>query len=439
MFSNLSNKLVSIISKIGKRGILTGEIIDSTIREIRVSLLEADVALSVVKSFSHDLKEKLIGQKIINSITPEQTIIKAVYDELVKLLGESGEILEHKRGKILMLGLQGTGKTTTSAKLANLFKTKFKRKVLLVSLDTYRPAAIEQLKILAQNNSIDFFDDLSSTDTPLDIAKKAVKIQSEYDIVIYDTAGRLHIDESMMNEISELRKVIEPDESLLVIDSMMGQDAINTATAFNETMGLTGLILTRVDGDARGGAALSAKYVTNCQIKYMCVGEKIGDIEQFHPERIASRILDQGDVLSLVEKAMDADIADDIKNVAIGKDFNLNGMEQYLKQLEKIGGVNGFLKFIPGIGRIKDQLKDAGVNDKTIAKQIAIIRSMTKEERLNPKILNASRRRRIASGCAQEVSDVNKLIKQFEQVKTMMSKFQDPSMMQSLAGRLFGR
>ena len=439
MFSNLSNKLVSIISKIGKRGILTEEIVDSTIREIRVSLLEADVALPVVKSFSHDLKEKLIGQKVINSVTPEQTIIRAVYDELVKLLGESGEILEHKRGKILMLGLQGTGKTTTSAKLANLFKTKFKRKVLLVSLDTYRPAAIEQLKILAQNNSIDFFDDVSSTDTPLGIAKKAVKIQSEYDIVIYDTAGRLHIDESMMNEISELRKVIEPDESLLVIDSMMGQDAINTATAFNKTMGLTGLILTRVDGDARGGAALSAKYVTNCQIKYMCVGEKIGDIEQFHPERIASRILDQGDVLSLVEKAIDADIADDIKNVAIGKDFNLNGMEQYLKQLEKIGGVNGFLKFIPGIGRIKDQLKDAGVNDKTIAKQIAIIRSMTKEERLNPKILNASRRRRIASGCAQEVSDVNKLIKQFEQVKTMMSKFQDPSMMQSLAGRLFGR
>ncbi len=439
MFSNLSEKLVSIISKIGKRGILTEEIVESTIREIRVSLLEADVALPVVKAFSADLKEKLIGQKVINSITPEQTIIKSVYDELVKLLGEHSEILENKRGKIMMLGLQGTGKTTTSAKLASLFRNKLKKKVLLVSLDTYRPAAIEQLKILAKNNSIDFFDDIAPNDNPIDIAKKSLKIQNSYDIVIYDTAGRLHIDETMMNEVSELKTIINPDESLLVIDSMMGQDAINTAKAFHEKMNLTGLILTRVDGDSRGGAALSAKYITNCQIKYICSGEKIGDIEQFHPERIASRILDQGDVLSLVEKAMDSEIADDIKNVATGKNFDLNGMEQYLKQLEKIGGVSGFLKFIPGIGRIKEQLKEANVNDKMVAHQIAIIRSMTKAERKDPKILNASRRRRIAKGCAQEVADVNRLIKQFEQVRTMMSRFQDPSMMQSFAGKLFGR
>lgn len=439
MFSNLSKKLVSIMDSIRKRGVLTEEIIDSTIREIRVSLLEADVALSVVKSFSSNLKEKLIGQKVINSVTPEQTIIKVVYDELVNLLGESGDILDFKRRKIIMVGLQGTGKTTTSAKLANLLKTKFKRKVLLVSLDTYRPAAIEQLKILAKNNEIDFFDDIDSDDTPTDIAQKAIKIQNEYDVVIYDTAGRLYIDDSMMSEISELKKMISPDETFLVIDSMMGQDAINTAKAFRDSMDLTGLILTRVDGDARGGAALSAKSVTNSQIKYICTGEKVSDIEQFHPDRIASRILDKGDVLSLVEKAMDADIIEDVKNVATGKNFDLNGMEQYLKQLEKIGGIGGFLKFIPGIGKIKEQLKEANITDKSVARQIAIIRSMTKNERKDPKILNASRRRRIAAGCAQEVSDVNRLIKQFEQVKTMMTKFQNPGMMQSLAGKFIGK
>lgn len=439
MFSNLSNKLVSIISKIGRRGILTEEVVNSTIREIRVSLLEADVALPVVKAFSADLKERLVGQKVINSVTPEQTVIKIVYDELVKLLGGSDELGTNKRGKILMLGLQGTGKTTTAAKLANLFKAKFNRKVLLVSLDTYRPAAIEQLRILAQTNSIDFFDDVSNSDTPIDIAKKAINVQDQYDFVIYDTAGRLHIDEDMMSEVAELKRLIDPEESLLVIDSMMGQDAINTAKAFHDTVGLTGLVLSRVDGDARGGAALSAKYVTNCRIQYMCTGEKIGDIELFHPERIASRILDQGDVLSLVEKAMDANISDDIKNVATGKDFNLDGMEQYLRQLEKIGGVSGFLKFIPGIGKIKDQLKEANINDKTIARQIAIIRSMTKAERMNPKILNASRRRRIAAGCAQEISDVNRLVKQFEQVKLMMTKFQNMGMMNSMVGKLFSR
>lgn len=439
MFSNLSNKLVSIISKIGRRGILTEEVVNSTIREIRVSLLEADVALPVVKAFSADLKERLVGQKVINSVTPEQTVIKIVYDELVKLLGGPDELRNNKRGKILMLGLQGTGKTTTAAKLANLFKTKFNRKVLLVSLDTYRPAAIEQLRVLAQTNSIDFFDDLSNSDNPIDIAKKAIKVQDQYDFVIYDTAGRLHIDEGMMSEVAELKRLIDPEESLLVIDSMMGQDAINTAKAFHDTVGLTGLVLSRVDGDARGGAALSAKYVTNCRIQYTCTGEKIGDIERFHPERIASRILDQGDVLSLVEKAMDANISDDIKNVATGKDFNLDGMEQYLRQLEKIGGVSGFLKFIPGIGKIKDQLKEANINDKTIARQIAIIRSMTKAERMNPKILNASRRRRIAAGCAQEVSDVNRLVRQFEQVKLMMTKFQNMGMMNSMVGKLFGR
>ena len=429
MFSNLTDKLIAIISKIGKRGVLTEEVVDSTIREIRVSLLEADVALPVVKAFSANLKEKLIGQKVLNSITPEQTVIKAVYDELVALLGEAGEVLVRKRGKILMLGLQGTGKTTTSAKLAHLLKNKFNRKVLLVSLDTYRPAAIEQLKILATNNSIDFFNEILPTDTPIDIAKKAVKVQEKYDVVIYDTAGRTHIDEQMMDEVIEVHKIVKSDELLLVIDSMMGQDAVNTAKTFQNAVPLTGLVLTRADGDARGGAILSAKYVTNCQVKFICNGEKINDIDQFHPERIASRILDQGDVMSLIEKAAEADIPDVMP--APGK-FDLNSMEQYLKQLEKIGGLSGFMKFLPGVKKIKENLQKANVNDKTIARQIAVIRSMTKAERCDPKILNASRRRRIAKGCGQEVADVNRLVKQFEMAKVMFSKYNNPEFLKQL-------
>ena len=335
-----------------------------------------------------------------------------------------------------MVGLQGTGKTTTSAKLANLFKNKNNRKVLLVSLDTYRPAAIDQLRILARNNHIDFFDDFDcSKDSPTNIAKKALLLKPQYDIIIFDTAGRLYLDDSMMAEISQLKEIIQPEDSYLVVDSMMGQDAINTAKAFNESINLTGLILTRIDADSRGGAALSAKSVTGCPIKYACTGEKISDIEIFHPDRIASRILDKGDVLTLVEKAMDASLTDDMKDISTGKDFDLNGMKKYLKQIEKIGGLGGILKFIPGIGKIKEQLKNANISEKTILRQIAIIDSMTKEERRNPKILNASRRRRIAAGCAQEVSEVNKLIKQFEQVKTMMVKFQNPGIMQSLASK----
>ena len=443
MFAGLSQKLSSIFGSIKNRGILTQEIIDSTIREIRVSLLEADVALSVVRSFTEKLKEKLKDQKVINSITPEQTIIKIVYDELVILLGsdeENNNPIEKRKGGLLMVGLQGTGKTTTSAKLANLLKNKWKRKVLLVSLDVKRPAAIEQLQKLANKNGIEFFDDLDlSKDTPISIAKRANLLQKDFDVIIYDTAGRLHIDSELMIEIAEIKKIINPREPTLVIDSMMGQDSINTAKIFNESLGLTGLILTRVDGDSRGGAALSAKFVTNCQIKYICTGEKIEDIEIFHPDRIASRILDKGDVISLVEKAMDENIMGDIQDVAVGKDFDLAGMEKYLKQLEKIGGVGGFMKFIPGMGKIKEQLKEANISDKVVASQIAIIRSMTPYERKNPKILNASRKRRVALGCGQQVSEVNRLLKQFEQMKLVMTKFAKPGICQNAAIKLFNR
>ena len=420
MFSNLSDKLISIIKKIGRRGILTEEIVKSTMEEIRITLLDADVALPVVKNFSAKLKEKLVGQKVLNSITPEQTVLKAVYDELVELLGASEDDSNFRRGKILMLGLQGTGKTTTSAKLASLFKNKFNRKVLLVSLDTYRPAAIKQLKVLAQNNSIDFFDDFLSGDTPIDIARKSLSIQDKYDITIYDTAGRVHIDERMMDEVISLKKLIQPKESLLVVDGMMGQDAVNMAKSFNDATKLTGLIFTRMDGDSKGGAVISAKYVVNCQIKYICTGEKISDIEDFNPKRIASRILDQGDMRGLIEKTQSLDHASLQKT--LDNKFHLESMEAYLVQLTKIGGLHGLMKLMPGMGKLKAQLDQPAFSEKIPFRQLAIIRAMTKEERRNPQILNASRRRRIARGCAQEVMDVNRLIKDFEMLKRVMSK-----------------
>ncbi|MDR1289528.1 MAG: signal recognition particle protein [Holosporales bacterium] len=435
MFSNLSQKLLSVFDSLRKRGVLTEEIVDTAIREIRVSLLEADVALSVTRAFTANLRETLIGQRAIKSTTPEQTIIKAVYDEIVNLLGDTSDLqVLSKKKSILIAGLQGTGKTTTAAKLANFLKTKFRKNVLTVSLDTYRPAAIEQLQKLSQRNGIDFFDDIVlGRDDPVSIAKKAAELSNKYEVTIYDTAGRLHIDSEMMDEIGQIKKIVEPDEILLVIDSMMGQDAINTAKTFNEELAVTGLILTRVDGDSRGGAALSAKYVTNCQIKFICNGEKIEDIDVFHPDRIASRILDKGDVLSFVEKAMNDDTLSEIQNIPTGKKFDLNGMEKYLKQMEKIGGISGFLKFLPGMNRIKEHLKEANISDKMLARQIAIIRSMTKKERIDPKILNASRRRRISAGCGQPVSEVNRLLKQFDQIKTMMSKISDnPGLMQKM-------
>ena len=438
MFDGLSKKLSSIIANIKGRGVLTSAIIESTIREIRISLLEADVALSVVKSITTNLKEKLQNQKIIDSITPEQTIIKIVYDELVLLLGHKeidNNPIEKRNGAVLLAGLQGTGKTTTAAKLAFLLKNKWHRKVLLVSTDTARPAAIEQLQKLAQKNNIDFFHDINPTDTPISIAKKAHLLQKEYEIIIYDTAGRLHIDSALMQELVEIKNITSPRETILIVDSMMGQDAINTAKAFHENLDLTSLILTRVDGDSKGGAALSAKSITNCQIKYICCGEGINDIEEFHPERIASRILDKGDILTLIENAMDKNIADEVKDIKIGKDFDLAGMEKYLKQIEKIGGMKGILKFMPNAGKIKEKLDEANVSNKTIARQIAIIRSMTPNERANPKILNASRKKRIALGSAHQVSEINTLLKQFEQIKNMMTKFNNKGMM----GKFFGQ
>lgn len=427
MFDLLSAKLGAIFSKLKNRGILTKEIIDSTIREIRISLLEADVALPVVREFTARLKEQLDGQKVIESVSPEQTIIKIVSDEIVNLLTD-GKFDGHLRFKkphiILMCGLQGTGKTSSSAKLANYIKTKYSKKILLVSCDTYRPAAIEQLQKLAQKAGVDFFDDIDEKkDTPLSIAEKAYKKATNYDVIIFDTAGRLYIDDDLMAELRNIQNIITPSEKLLVIDAMMGQDALNTAKSFNDQIGIDGIVLTRVDGDSRGGSALSARYITNSPIKFMTLGEKLNDIELFHAERIASRILDKGDIVSLVEKAMDQNLHEDMMDMKAGKDFDFNDMEKYFKQMNKLGGISGMLKFLPGMGKIKEQLDNAKLDSKIIDRQVAIIRSMTKLERSNPKVLNASRKRRIAKGSGTDVQEVNKLIKQFEHLKTMMSRF----------------
>jgi signal recognition particle subunit SRP54 len=440
MFSNLSKNLLKIFSSFRGRGILTEDVIFSTLRDIRLSLLQADVALSVVKDFTARLSAALQKEKLIDNLNPEQTIIKIVYDELLNLLGSQSIDSQQNISTMLVVGLQGAGKTSTAAKLAKLYQDKFKKRVLLISLDTYRPAAIDQLQKLAVDNNIDFFDDIDiNKDSPLSIAQKASLLKSNYDVLIYDTAGRLYLDESMMNEVKSIKENISPEETLLVIDSMMGQDALNTAKSFNENLGVTGLILTRIDGDARGGAALSAKYITNCQIKYMCTGEKINDIEIFYPERIASRILDKGDMISLIEKVIDENIMQDTDEIMLDKDFDLNSMEKHLRQLEKIGGFNSFLKFIPGMGKIKEQLQQANINEKTIQRQRAIITSMTKQERKNHSILNASRRRRISTGCGQPVSEVNKLIKQFEQMKQMMHTLSSPKVRDQLAAKLQNR
>lgn len=422
MFSGLSKKLLEVFNNIRNRGVLTPEIVDNAIREIRISLLEADVALPVVRKFTLSLKDKLNGQSVIKSTSPVQTISKYVFDEITELLG-SNENKTIKNGAVLMCGLQGAGKTTSSAKLANFLSKKQLKKILLVSLDTIRPAAIEQLQKLAGKAEVDFFADIDiDNDTPVSIARKAMAAGKDFDITIFDTAGRMYVDDMLMDELKQLVEILKPVEKLLVIDSMMGQNALNTADVFNQNIILTGLIMTRIDGDNKGGACLSAKSVTDCQIRFICAGEKIDDIEIFHSDRVASRILDNGDVISLVEKAIDKNMIEEMEKININKDFNMDDMAKYFQQIEKIGGIGGFLKFLPGLNSIKDKLNSLNTNEKIISKQIAIIRAMTPKERRNPKILNASRRRRIASGAGLPVSDVNKLIKQYDSMKLMINK-----------------
>ena len=427
IFEALTDKLSAAFSKITSRGVLNEKDIDEAMREIRVALLEADVSLPVVKDFIAKVKVEALGEKVVKSVQPGQMVIKIVHDELVKLLGsEEGCGLNFQAVppvSILMVGLQGSGKTTTSAKLAN--KLKNKKKVLLVSLDVYRPAAQEQLAHLAGQIGVDCLPVVKG-EKPEAITKRALSEAKKggYDVVILDSAGRLQIDQELMDEVKEVKKIANPTEVLLVADAMIGQEACNVAKEFNEQIGITGLVLTRIDGSARAGAALSMKMVANAAIKFLGTGEKIEEFEEFHPERLAGRILGQGDVVSLVEKAMekvDHQEAEKMAKKMMKGKFDLEDMLGQLRQIQKLGSIGSIMGLIPGLSKFKNQIEQAGA-DGLVKKQEAIILSMTRAERANPDIIKASRKKRIAMGAGVEVHEVNKLLKSYEQMSTVMKK-----------------
>ena len=429
MFGSLSEKITETFRKIKGQGRISESSLNTALREIRIALLEADVALSTTKDFIENTKNKALGQEVFNSVTPDQMVVKIVNDELIRILGsESYEInLKSKPPAIiLMAGLQGSGKTTSSAKLAKKISEKYKKSVLMASLDIYRPAAQKQLETLGVQNKIETLTILPK-EKPLEIALRAKKSAEteNYDVLILDSAGRNHIDSKMMSEIAEISKKIPLVETLLVVDSMAGQDSVNTAKSFSEKLNITGIILTRVDGDSRGGAALSMKSVTNKPIKFLGVGEKIEDFEEFHPDRIASRILDMGDVVSLVEKAsaeIDEEDAKKIQSKFLKGKFSLSDYAKQLDQITKMGGLQGLIKYLPGMGNLKDKLNESSGKEKMIEAQKAIISSMTKKERFFPDIIKASRKLRIAKGSGSSVQEVNKLLKQFKKMSQMMKK-----------------
>ena len=427
MFESLTDKLSGVFARITSRGVLNDKDIDEAMREIRVALLEADVALPVVKDFVARVKEEARGEKLVRSIQPGQLVVKIVHDELVKLLGaEDGDLNLNvvPPAVILMAGLQGSGKTTSSAKLAKMLGKN--RKVLLASLDVYRPAAQEQLEQLARQiggHSLPIVNGekpLAITGRALDVAKKG-----GFDVLILDSAGRLHIDDALMEELQAVKKLASPAETLLVADAMMGQDACNVAREFNEKLGVTGIVLTRIDGSSRAGAALSMRMIAGVPVKYLGTGEKTDEMEEFHADRIAGRILGQGDVVSLVERAIekvDREEADKMAARMMKGKFDLEDLLSQLRQIQKLGSLGGIMGMIPGLSKFKNQIADAGIGDALIKKQEAIILSMTKAERKNPDIIKASRKKRIAAGSGVEVHDVNKLLKQYEQMASMMNK-----------------
>ena len=429
MFENLTNKLETIFSKLKKAPSLNEEQVDTGLREIRLALLEADVALLVAKEFIEKIRPKAIGQEVIRSTSPGQMIVKIVYDELVNFLGEKNQELNFNvvpPACVLLVGLQGSGKTTSAAKLAKLVEKKYNKKVLLVSLDVYRPAAQEQLKVLAENNQINHLPIINGQQ-PLDITKRALNAATlnGSDVIIFDTAGRTQVDLMMMNEIKQIKTLVKPTETILVADSLTGQIAANVAKEFDKTVDISSIILTRVDGDGRGGAALSMKYITNKPIKYIGVGEKIDDLELFHPERIANRILGMGDIVSLVEKASQGLDEEKLKKAEEQFKKGLFTLDDYLSQLrkmKKMGGMEGVLSLLPGVNKIKEQMKNASVDEKIIITNEAIILSMTKKEREDPKVINGSRKKRIATGAGADVSTINKLLKQFRMMTDMMKK-----------------
>ena len=429
MFENLTNKFEEIFSSLKKAPSLNEKQVEEGLRGIRQALLEADVALPVAKELIKNIKPKAVGQEIVRSTTPGQMIVKIVYDELVQLLGDKKSDLNLNAVppvSIMLVGLQGSGKTTTAAKLAQYLEKNNKKKVLLVSLDVYRPAAQEQLKTLGEQNSLQTLP-IVKNQLPNDIAKRALNAATlnGLDIIIFDTAGRTQIDLSMMSEIKELKLTLTPSEVILVADSLTGQIAVNIATEFKKTVDLTGIILTRVDGDGKGGAAVSMKFASGVPIKFLGVGEKVENFEVFHPDRIANRILGMGDIVSLVEKASQDLDEEKIKKTEENLKKGAFSMQDYLSQLrqmKKMGGIEGVLSMLPGVSKIKAQMDNSGIDEEIINKNEAIILSMTNKERENPKIINGSRRKRIANGSGTDVATINKLLKQFRLMSDMMKK-----------------
>lgn len=434
MFESLSDKLGGIFSSLRGKSRLSEEDVNNAAREIRVALLEADVALPVVKDFIESVKAKAIGADVIKSVTPGQMVVKIVHDALVEMLGSDSSELTFgpSPSAYLMVGLQGSGKTTSTAKIAKFLTEKNRKKVLMASLDTSRPAAQDQLKILGEQTGVATLEIIAGQ-TPVQITERALKEArlGGFDILMLDTAGRLSIDEALMNEVSAVSKLANPVETLLVADAMTGQDAVNVAKAFDEKVGITGIVLTRIDGDARGGAALSMRAITGKPIKLLGVGEKWDALEPFHPDRIAGRILGMGDVVSLVERAAESIEAEDAERMAAkfneGK-FDFNDLLSQFKQMNKMGGVGALVKMLPGLGKMAAQIENANIDDKVMKRQEAIILSMTKKERAKPDLLNASRRRRIAEGSGVSVQDVNKLCKQQADMQTMMKRMKKMGM-----------
>ncbi|MBT09462.1 MAG: signal recognition particle protein [Gammaproteobacteria bacterium] len=429
MFNLLSERLTKIFDGLKKRGALSESDVDDALREVRVALLEADVALPVARDFVDLVRERAVGEEVTRSVTPGQMVVKIVNDHLVEMLGGGSSDLNLSvtpPAAVMMVGLQGSGKTTTTAKVAVFLRDRHRKKSLMASLDIRRPAAQQQLAVLGKENGIETLP-IVPFETPEMITKRAFDVARKegFDIILLDTAGRLHVDEELMGEAEAIYKMAKPSETLFVADSLTGQDAVNAAKSFNERLQVTGIVLTRIDGDARGGAALSIKAVTGQPIKLLGTGEKIDALEVFHPDRIASRILGMGDVVSLVEKAQETVAEEEAEELArkVQKgQFDLDDMAKQLRQVREMGGMGGILGLLPGVGKVKSQLKNANVDDKSLARQEAIILSMTPAERKNPKLFNGSRRRRIASGAGTTVQEVNRVLKQFQEMSRVMKR-----------------
>jgi len=444
LFDALSDRLGNVLDRLKGKGSLSESDVNAAMREVRIALLEADVAVEVVKSFIDGVKERAVGQEVTKSVTPGQQVIKIVNDNLIEMLGKEPAWIELNAVPpvpILMIGLQGSGKTTTAAKIASRLTRRDKKKVMMASLDVTRPAAREQLRVLGEQIDVSTLP-MAEGETAVSIAKRAMaasRLQG-YDVVILDTAGRVTVDQGLMDEIKQISEITNPAEKILVADALTGQDAVTTAKNFHQNVGVTGIVLTRMDGDSRGGAALSMRSVTGVPIKAVGTGEKLENLEDFHPERVAGRILGMGDVVSLVEKATETIEVEEAEKIALKMQkgqFDFNDMLTQLQQVSKMGGLGGVLAMLPGVGKLQKQMASAGVDDKSIARQVAIIQSMTAQERKSPKLLNASRKRRVASGSGTTAQEINRLLKQQMEMARMMKKVGKMGGLKGL-GSLFG-